>query len=75
MSPLTMLLNAALLSLAAQAVPTRRDYGTHPPVCIVGAGPAGLAAAGKLQQKGIQTVMFDSQKEIGGKCQSWYDDQ
>jgi NADPH-dependent glutamate synthase beta subunit-like oxidoreductase len=45
------------------------------PVCIIGAGPAGLAAAGRLEEKGIKAVMFDRQDEVGGKCQAWYDDQ
>ena len=35
-------------------------------VCIIGAGPAGLSAAYYLQQKGIQTTIFDGQELPGG---------
>lgn len=45
------------------------------PVCIVGAGPAGLTVANKLQAKGLHTVIFEKQPEVGGKCQAYYDDQ
>jgi NADPH-dependent glutamate synthase beta subunit-like oxidoreductase len=36
-------------------------------VAVVGAGPAGLAAAYYLQQKGHQTVVFDRNKTAGGE--------
>ena len=45
------------------------------PVCIVGAGPAGLTVANKLQAMGLGTVIFEKQPEVGGKCQAYYDDQ
>lgn len=35
-------------------------------VAIVGAGPAGLGAADILIRNGVQPVVFDKQKEIGG---------
>jgi len=44
------------------------------PVCIVGAGPAGLTVANKLQAKGYDTVIFEKDPEVGGKCQSYYDE-
>jgi flavin-dependent dehydrogenase len=44
------------------------------PVCIIGAGPAGLTVANKLQAKGYETVIFDKNPEVGGKCQSYYDE-
>jgi heterodisulfide reductase subunit A-like polyferredoxin len=64
----------ALCALTAEAVPTRRTT-EQKPVCIIGAGPAGLSAAGRLEQKGIKAMVFDNQEEVGGKCQAWYDDQ
>jgi flavin-dependent dehydrogenase len=45
------------------------------PICIVGAGPAGLTVANRLQAKGIETVIFEKDPEVGGKCQSYYDDK
>lgn len=63
-----------LHSLTALAAPHRAPPKQHP-VCIIGAGPAGLSAAGKLEQKGIEAVIFDEQAEVGGKCQAWYDEQ
>ncbi|KAL1856621.1 hypothetical protein Plec18170_003590 [Paecilomyces lecythidis] len=43
------------------------------PVCIVGAGPAGLSAAAQLEIKGYQTVTFEKQSAVGGKCQAIYE--
>ncbi|KAI4695721.1 hypothetical protein J4E81_006049 [Alternaria sp. BMP 2799] len=66
----------ALSSLTVTALPKgQRCNCEEHPVCIIGAGPAGLAAAGRLEAKGIKAVMFDRQDEVGGKCQAWYDDQ
>lgn len=42
------------------------------PVCIVGAGPAGLSTAAELERKGYRTVTFEKQSEVGGKCQAVY---
>jgi phytoene dehydrogenase-like protein len=42
------------------------------PVCVVGAGPAGLAAAAELELKGKHTVVFEKQYAVGGKCQAIY---
>jgi glutamate synthase (NADPH/NADH) small chain len=39
---------------------------TDKKVAIVGAGPAGLAAADKLIRNGVQPVVFDRYPEIGG---------
>ncbi|KAI1077924.1 FAD/NAD-P-binding domain-containing protein [Whalleya microplaca] len=44
------------------------------PVCIVGAGPAGLTTAAELELKGKQTVIFEKQDAVGGKCQAVYQD-
>ncbi|UPX11015.1 uncharacterized protein EKO05_0001642 [Ascochyta rabiei] len=62
-----------LLSLTASAWPQPRHE--KPPVCIIGAGPSGLSAAAKLEEKGIKAMIFDKQAEVGGKCQAWYDEQ
>ncbi|KAL2072582.1 hypothetical protein VTL71DRAFT_11925 [Oculimacula yallundae] len=43
------------------------------PVCIVGAGPAGLTAAKKLEDKGRKVVIFEKQESVGGKCQAVYE--
>ncbi|KAJ7491805.1 FAD/NAD-P-binding domain-containing protein [Mycena galericulata] len=45
------------------------------PVCIVGAGPSGLTIANRLQAKGYDTVIFEKDAEVGGKCQAYYDEQ
>ena len=44
------------------------------PVCIIGAGPAGLTIANRLEAKGHETVTFEKQPEVGGKCQAYYDE-
>jgi hypothetical protein len=43
------------------------------PVCIVGAGPAGLSAANRLEAKGYKTVTFEKEAKVGGKCLSYYE--
>jgi cation diffusion facilitator CzcD-associated flavoprotein CzcO len=58
----------AVLTLTAQAWNTPK-----PPVCIIGAGPSGLTAANRLESKGYETVIFDNQAKIGGKCQAYYE--
>ena len=58
-----------IFSQGASAWPAKSNL----PVCIVGAGPAGLTAASKLESKGYKTVIFDRQPEVGGKCQAYYE--
>jgi NADPH-dependent glutamate synthase beta subunit-like oxidoreductase len=59
----------ALSSLTVSTSPLDRLYDCEEhPVCIIGAGPAGLAAAGRLEEKDIKAVVFDRQEEVGGKC-------
>ena len=48
------------------------DTGDDCPVCIVGAGPAGLSAAQRLESKGRQIVIFEKRAEVGGKSQEVY---
>ncbi len=67
-SLLLPLLAACSLTTAA---PTHRRTEPEPPcepapVCIIGAGPAGLSAARRLEDKGIDAVIFDKQEEVGG---------
>lgn len=45
---------------------------TSSPVCIVGAGPAGLASAKVLEDKGKDVVIFEKKATVGGKCQAVY---
>ena len=59
---------APLLAFAALALAAP----TNNPVCIVGAGPAGLIAANRLESRGYQTVLFEKQASVGGKCQVVY---
>jgi NADPH-dependent 2,4-dienoyl-CoA reductase/sulfur reductase-like enzyme len=62
-----------LFALTTAAHPTRRH--DPKPVCIIGAGPAGLSAAGRLEHKGIKAIIFDEQEEVGGKCQAFYNNE
>lgn len=62
----------ALILLAIVSLASAVSYDNNP-VRIVGAGPAGLVAATSLQKKGYKTVIFDEHKEIGGKCQAYYE--
>ncbi|KAL5429097.1 hypothetical protein PMIN06_004729 [Paraphaeosphaeria minitans] len=60
------------LCLTVSALPTRPPKA---PVCIIGGGPAGLTAAARLDAKGIESIVFEKQAAVGGKCQSYYDDE
>ncbi|KAJ3903248.1 FAD/NAD-P-binding domain-containing protein [Lentinula edodes] len=55
-------------------LPWVRAAASAYPVCVVGAGPSGLTVAHELESRGVPTVIFDSNVEVGGKCQSYYDD-
>ena len=41
-------------------------------VVVIGGGPAGMAAAGKLQEFGHDVVLIEKQSEIGGHLNKWY---
>ena len=45
-------------------LPVEKNTGKK--VAVIGAGPAGLAAAFYLQQKGVQVALFDKNKKAGG---------
>ena len=62
-------------SLIAAAAATCSFVQAADPVCIVGAGPSGLTVANKLQAKGLETVIFEKDPEVGGKCQAYYDER
>jgi ribulose 1,5-bisphosphate synthetase/thiazole synthase len=64
---------STLLAVAAAA--TLFTFAAADPICIVGAGPAGLTIANRLQAKGLETVVFDKNPKAGGKCQAFYDDK
>ena len=63
-----------LLAVSAFAFKQGSGLGEHDdlPVCVVGAGPAGLTAAAELELKGRRTVVFEKQDAVGGKCQAVY---
>lgn len=69
LSPLSMKRIFLLVVIAAAVTFTQAD-----PICIVGAGPAGLTVANGLQAKGFETVIFEKNPEVGGKCQAYYDE-
>lgn len=48
------------------AYPFTRDKSTGKHVAIVGAGPAGLACAHRLAQKGHQVTIYEAAKKSGG---------
>jgi cation diffusion facilitator CzcD-associated flavoprotein CzcO len=60
--------------LCVVAVALTIKFAAADPVCIVGAGPAGLTIANRLQAKGLDTVIFEKNPEVGGKCQAYYDE-
>ncbi|KAF5331452.1 hypothetical protein D9758_016343 [Tetrapyrgos nigripes] len=64
-----MRLNILLSSL----LPVFVRAAVQDPVCVVGAGPTGLAAAHALEAKNYSVVIFDKELEVGGKCQAYYD--
>ncbi|NES98070.1 MAG: CoB--CoM heterodisulfide reductase iron-sulfur subunit A family protein [Desertifilum sp. SIO1I2] len=41
-------------------------------VVVIGGGPAGMAAAGKLQEFGQEVVLIEKQAQIGGHLNQWY---
>lgn len=41
-------------------------------VVVIGGGPAGMAAAGKLQDFGLDVVLVEKQETVGGHLNKWY---
>lgn len=41
-------------------------------VVVIGGGPAGIAAAGKLQEFGHDVVLIEKKAEVGGHLNKWY---
>ncbi|MBD2180007.1 CoB--CoM heterodisulfide reductase iron-sulfur subunit A family protein [Planktothrix sp. FACHB-1355] len=41
-------------------------------VVVIGGGPAGMAAAGKLQDFGYDVVLIEKKAEVGGHLNKWY---
>lgn len=41
-------------------------------VVVIGGGPAGMAAAGRLQDFGLDVVLIEKQAEVGGHLNKWY---
>lgn len=65
-----MLLSKLFLLIVGQGVVASQ---LNDPVCIIGAGPAGIKAAVELELKGYRTVVFEKQNAVGGKCQAVYE--
>lgn len=66
-----------LSCIAAGAVLTTSTFKfawAADPVCIIGAGPAGLTVANRLEANGYNSVIFEKNSEVGGKCQGYYDE-
>ncbi|MDP7040396.1 MAG: FAD-dependent oxidoreductase, partial [Myxococcota bacterium] len=38
---------------------------------IIGAGPAGCAAAYELQKAGFDVTLFEASAQVGGRTQTW----
>ena len=68
-SKMKLLMKFLLLALGVCVLARDPDL----PVCIVGAGPAGVSAAAELELKGYRTVTFEKQSAVGGKCQAIYE--
>src|ERR671932_768479 len=45
---------------------TMRHPGSLPTACVIGAGSSGIAAAKKLRDAGLDTVVFEKSDRVGG---------
>eukprot|EP00245_Coleochaete_scutata_P005507 TRINITY_DN1912_c0_g1_i1.p1 TRINITY_DN1912_c0_g1~~TRINITY_DN1912_c0_g1_i1.p1 ORF type:complete len:492 (-),score=90.66 TRINITY_DN1912_c0_g1_i1:201-1676(-) len=60
-----------LLALLCPLAFANRHKG--PPVCVIGAGPGGIAAATELEGKGYPVVVLEKEDYIGGRTKSFRD--
>src|SRR5439155_14652348 len=60
---------AAVVDFAA----SRAALMHRPVIHVIGAGLAGLAAALRIGEAGIQTVVHEAAGQAGGRCRSYYD--
>jgi monoamine oxidase len=44
-------------------------------VAVVGAGVAGLAAAGELRRRGLRTAVFEARDRVGGRILTYHDER
>ena len=58
------------MTIAAERIPAVARHAGHPLV-VVGAGPAGLAAAAQAHARGIPTVVFESGPSAGSAVLRW----
>lgn len=58
----------AAIALEAEAERRYEKRYRFPDVCVVGGGPAGLAAAEAALAAGAQVLLLDDQLELGGHC-------
>ena len=69
----TVSFNVLLASILSAVVVLASPATSNLPVCFVGAGPAGLSVASRIENKGYKTVILEEQAAIGGKCHAYYE--
>jgi NADPH-dependent glutamate synthase beta subunit-like oxidoreductase/dihydroorotate dehydrogenase/NAD-dependent dihydropyrimidine dehydrogenase PreA subunit len=62
----TLIAKAKAEGVMPKLVPTGATTGKK--VAVIGAGPAGIAAAGVLAQKGHTVTIFEREARVGGAC-------
>ena len=58
------------MTIAAERIPAVARHAGHP-VVVVGAGPAGLAAAAQAHARGVSTVVLESGPSAGSAVLAW----